>query len=45
MNTKLKQTGVMGITALLMLASIATIPGFIGEAEAKVFKPQYVVLA
>ncbi len=45
MNTKLKQTGVMGITALLMLASIATIPGFIGEAEAKIFKPQYVVLA
>ena len=46
MNTKLKQTGVMGITALLMLASIATIPGFIGEAEAKpAFKPQYVVLA
>ena len=35
MNTKLKQTGVMGITALLMLASIATIPGFIGEAEAE----------
>jgi len=44
MNTKLKQTGVMGITSLLILASIATIPGFIGEAEAKVFKPQYVVL-
>ncbi len=35
MNTKLKQTGVMGITALLMLASIATIPGFIGEANAE----------
>ena len=35
MNTKLKQTGVLGITALLMLASIATIPGFIGEANAE----------
>jgi len=35
MNTKLKQTGVLGITALLMLASIATIPGFIGAANAE----------
>ncbi len=44
MNTKLKQTGVMGITALLMLASIATIPGFIGEAEAEFVREKYVVL-
>jgi len=35
MNTKLKQTGVLGITAILLLASVATIPGFIGEANAE----------
>jgi len=35
MNTKLKQTGVLGITAILALASVATIPGFIGEANAE----------
>ena len=35
MNTKLKQTGVMGIIAILALASVATIPGFIGEANAE----------
>jgi len=35
MNTKLKQTGVLGITAILALASVATIPGIIGEANAE----------
>ncbi len=35
MNTKLKQTGVLGITAILVMASVATIPGFIGEANAE----------
>ena len=35
----------MGITALLMLASIVTIPGFIGEAEAEFVREKYVVLA
>ena len=34
-DTKLKQTGVLGITAILALASVATIPGFIGEANAE----------
>ena len=35
MNTKLKQTGVLGITAILVMASVAAIPDFIGEANAE----------
>ena len=44
MNTKLKQTGLIGVSLTLTLAMLVMVPGFIGEAEAKNFKPQYVVL-
>ena len=44
MNTKLKQTGVFGIAAILALASVAAIPGFIDEANAEFVREKYVVL-
>ena len=35
MNTKLKQTGLIGVSLTLTLAMLVMVPGFIGQAEAE----------
>lgn len=44
MNTKLKQTGLFGVITILTLAMMALVPGFVGEADAKLVLDKHVVL-
>ena len=44
MNTKLKQTGLIGVSLTLTLAMLVMVPGFIGQAEAEFVREKYVVL-